>query len=379
MSDTGLRMTLVDGTTIATPSTGRSILFPDVTTGTFSVKESSGVVTPWGSPTPIAATVKSSAFSVTDADNLRTYDCQGAYAITLSDGVTAGVKVYFIHSLAGQVQEFTPGDTGSMVSSLGSVDPIFYSQQGRTLQAESLGNNLWYISGVLSPSISDGDIPLSIPNLITWYPFDRAATVSGLTADQAPVVDIIDQSTIGEDLNQATGSNQAVLNTNAQNGLTALRFDETDMYPLTATQLVIPSGNNTFFAVAWQVQEQSNQYIIGMDASTDDWGVRVSAGQYEYNQGGVIKESSRDTTIPSVIIGTRNGTALKIYNGNTQTGSNSNGSSPTVSDGALGGRGGTSQRWDGWIAEIVIYNRILTTVERQTVTNYLGSKWNVSV
>ena len=34
---------------------------------------------------------------------------------------------------------------------------------------------------------------------------------------------------------------------------------------------------------------------------------------------------------------------------------------------------------NGYIAEIICYQRVLSTTERQTVERYLGKKWNLTV
>lgn len=62
-------------------------------------------------------------------------------------------------------------------------------------------------------------------------------------------------------------------------------------------------------------------------------------------------------------------------------GSTSNTDSGATSIGAAVDASGavTGNQLDGWIGEVVIYNRVLSSAERLTVERYLGAKWRIAV
>ena len=80
----------------------------------------------------------------------------------------------------------------------------------------------------------------------------------------------------------------------------------------------------------------------------------------------------------SVLCCTNNGTTLTPYiNGivmNTKTGTNAAATGMVIGDTFVSG-----QPWLGTIGEIIVYNSILSTAQRQQVETYLSRKWGVSV
>ena len=79
-----------------------------------------------------------------------------------------------------------------------------------------------------------------------------------------------------------------------------------------------------------------------------------------------------------VLCCTNNGTTLTPYiNGNimnTKTGTNAAATGMVIGDTFVSG-----QPWLGTIGEIIVYNSILSTAQRQQVETYLSKKWGVSV
>ena len=378
MAKNGHEMITVDSSGQDPASTGKTRIFGDDSTGYPAAIDAAGVILPWGAAAIVAPVAQTSDFSVDGTDNGAIYDCQGALTVTLEPGTAAGVRLDLQHTDANAVTKIQGGSGVTLVSDQGNADPLYFMQQGATLTLTAYQSDVWYLS-VQDGAINTGDVPLLIENCQTWYPMDRSETTNGVVDDLDSVPDIIDQSGAGNDLNQPTGSSQAIINTNALNGMRALRSLGNARYALTASQLTWPSGNNTVFAVAWQPTEQNSQYVIGMDQNQDDWGIKANNGEFQFHNGGTVSEPSRDMTVPSVVIGRREGTSLEIYDGNTLRASNSSGANPAVSNGALFARGGSNQRWNGWIAEIIVYNRALEDAERETITNYLGGKWGVDI
>jgi hypothetical protein len=82
------------------------------------------------------------------------------------------------------------------------------------------------------------------------------------------------------------------------------------------------------------------------------------------------------STTASLLCCTNDGTTLTPYfNGttlNTKVGTNASATGMFIGDTYLPG-----QHWRGAIAEFIVYNKVLTTTERQQVESYLAWKWGL--
>ena len=162
------------------------------------------------------------------------------------------------------------------------------------------------------------------------------------------------------------------------------------------------NGNNTFIAVYKSdvtTPEYYGQVIMGciQPAYTPRVGLRVnsSGGTGAAGADSIVYSSQSSSTsvnacnIPSagvtdlsIAIGRRNGTAVKINdgNGNTDTGT-TGANNVSVTDFCVGGSttSGTTDvyEFNGRIHELICYNVALTDAEVSKVITYLKNKWNI--
>lgn len=207
-----------------------------------------------------------------------------------------------------------------------------------------------------------------VTGVTVWYKADQGVTLNGSTVSAW-----LDQSGNGYDVIQATATNQPTYSANYLNGKPVLTFDGSNDYLRMATGSVTIT-DATYFIVykrnvdnnqgvlsytaagtylAWQYVDQfgcGGNYYPGSPMVNQTWYVRAGQG---LNSTGKSKLYS-------------NGVFLN------QPTTSDFGWSPFNQVGVLGG-----SYTNGWLAEVLIYNRCLTDAEMTENFNYLNSKWGV--
>ena len=234
----------------------------------------------------------------------------------------------------------------------------------------------------------------SIKNLIAWWEtttsdsFDDSASLEN-TDSVTTWNDINPQSTIKHDL-----SGTATYTEKAINGFPALSFDgSSDYFELTST---IQSNELTYFMV---MQPDVISALKGLIVK-DDWSSNgythyslTSSGDAEvaiYGQthsGENYPDSTTAVVVntPTIIALTSDSSNSIHYVNGTQTGSFAVGTlqSPKIISplkiGAWDSSGTIFRYFDGYIGEILIFNRRLKTSERTNVFDYLSKKWKIKL
>jgi hypothetical protein len=240
----------------------------------------------------------------------------------------------------------------------------------------------------LAPKASGGFSPADLSDLRVWYEADSL----GL-ADAAEVATWTDLSGNGSDVVQATSANRPLYRTNTVNGHAAVEFDGTNDRLRNATAAVYTNTTDrtyTAFAVALTDSVSGVRFILNNQGGsgslkgpvflrTDNANLRTTA-----NQNGTaatdlagatlttgtwfIAESLlTTTTLEAFVNGTGNGSTAATTNANY---------SDTLDVGAY--TDGTL-RWDGKIAEIIVYARALDSTDRTTVRTYLADKYGITI
>lgn len=229
--------------------------------------------------------------------------------------------------------------------------------------------------------------PTNLPDLIVWL---DASDTQTLTTNQA------NQTTNWQD---KSGQNNNVTQNNLTNApqqttylnKTALNFSRDPASHMTSTNQINITQGFTIF-------------VVGMHRTRNNWPglIRVgplgtTASQYElYWQGGstdtasgnlasIVNRSGTNSTssvaadapppigTPYIITAANTGTLLATNGTPRTTGTISTPNNPDILN--VGAGYFSSYGLDGIIAEILIYNRSLTTTERQETEGYLAHKW----
>ena len=170
------------------------------------------------------------------------------------------------------------------------------------------------------------------------------------------------------------GNNQVLGNTDA--GLIGVSDGRNTMF------VVFESANTTTSTPGQTlvaVNERGRQYY-GMNINSTTAGAGGTAFMNKSSQDYSCNNSTIPSTTKQVVIGTRNATDRIIYDqdGLTDTKTNSTSTAQDMfSIGASWETGRTpSADYTGKIYEVIVYDVVLTTEERNQVQNYLQTKWN---
>lgn len=284
----------------------------------------------------------------------------------------------------------------SLVNNMGFATaevPLDYDGDARNATTPDIGaDELSGLAGTLST-------PLTPP--VLWLKADAEVfTDAGITAamNGQTVQQWNDQSCNGYNVTQTTVSNRPTWEQYAFNGKPALFFDGNagNYYLNNLTQnLVSPGAARTVFVVAKKrcLMDDGGALFTFRRTSfmaTLEW-VKYAGNTYIYSDGVAgsgVNNATVEETLDEVVA--NNPTVMTYYvpaananiefflNGNQQPVSQAgNVANETGTTGfTVGDREDiTSQSWDGWIAEIIVYDRALTTAERQSVENYLQTKY----
>jgi PA14 domain-containing protein/chitobiase/beta-hexosaminidase-like protein/Big-like domain-containing protein/carboxypeptidase family protein len=279
----------------------------------------------------------------------------GSVAVGLSS-VTRGAEIFY-----------TTDGRDPTTASARYTEPIVVTTTA-TLKAKAFREDLAASATTTATFISDGDFtPLKVPNVQLWWRAD-AGVPSGFGDSW------IDQSGNGNDGFQPNGSAVPRLVPNAVNGLPAMRFDGGDVVNFT-TRLT------TVRTVFWVVKEDAAatagyRPLLG-DSSTADF----AAG---YGAPGTIWRN--DCCWNDAVVGgqTRvNGTPVdgrSVARPRTMSVISLVTTADVRASNFAQAAGYGSWPWWGDLAELVIYDRPLSTDERKQVEDYLRIRyWDLSV
>ena len=240
--------------------------------------------------------------------------------------------------------------------------------------------------------------PSNIAGLSLWLDattglFDATSGGNSVTTDGGSVARWEDQSGNSRHITQATLASQPILKTAIQNGKNIIRFDGTNDILRRSGAFVHAQGAATIFVVVSANTGVNDRFMNeGRTANTTSLYMPIiSANATQFN----VLYRLDNNTIPlnNVNFGVAfNGTGFKLvcavdsgtnFAGfiNKVTTNNQNYSRGTVTldTFAIGGWATTIERdfFPGDVAEVVIYNTALGTSDRQSVENYLYSKWGI--
>lgn len=217
--------------------------------------------------------------------------------------------------------------------------------------------------------------PSDVSGLVSWF---KADAITGLSDGNA-VGTWPDSSTTAGDATQATSANRPLYKTNIVNSLPVVRFADT------TDSLAVPSPGTysatTIFAVVRA--PGSGDYAMRRGVNNGDIEWRVSGGKLSMDRRAIANVLTGTTTLSttnfSVVAVTSNNTTNThaFYVNGAADGSVSGGNNPDP-DGAYEiGVEYPSGNFD--IAEIIVYDNVLSGTDRADITAYLGDKYAISV
>lgn len=237
--------------------------------------------------------------------------------------------------------------------------------------------------------------PKNVTGLTVWLKAD-----AGITKDGSNLVsDWTDQSGNGNNFSQSTAGNKPVYTASAQNSLPTIVFDGSNDYLTTAASVTL--GTYTLFAVVSRPTWAASSYgglwghnfasngsagrAVGVTGGAlNSWqnneffscgnGYNLTPGPYAFGPIGTMTNNSYHMI--SVGLGSadsflrKDGASIvRVSNNAAVTSSSTRMSLGTWYLAA------TSDFWGGGIAEVLIYNSVLSATNITSIENYLKTKW----
>jgi hypothetical protein len=280
----------------------------------------------------------------------------------------------------------TIGSAGATDTFDGACAEIILYQRGLTnAEMNAVGRYLsakWNIAWTDLPVTAFA--PTDIAGLQLWL---DASDTASITHTANSVSQWNDKSGNSRHATQGTATNQPTTNTRTLNSRNVIDFDGTN------DTLVLPSGiygftngNNSVFAVyANDVIAGGARFIMHGTNGTQTFLLNENpdSNRLETRQHASTNMfvTHADDTVGIILSYLKNGAEVRARrNGpSLTTGTNAaGGQNFTLTSAHLGSESGTINYWDGVLAEIIIYNTVLSDADQNIVGNYLASKWGIT-
>lgn len=225
---------------------------------------------------------------------------------------------------------------------------------------------------------SGADTSLSINidgvNLTAEGPGPAIGIVAGLASNNSPIKQVQDKSGNSNHATQTTLGLKPTYQTNVKNGLSIGRFDGTNDY-LTTLALGPFAQPSTAYAI---VKRTGTVYHQGIFDSTTLEGQILdfaSSTAHGVDAGTPATATTNHDTSFHMVSVIFNGAASALYYDGTQFGGALSVGAGSMAGMVVGAWGDFTNPLNGDIGEILFYNALHTTVQRQQVEAYLRSKW----
>lgn len=241
-------------------------------------------------------------------------------------------------------------------------------------------------------------IPSQIPNLNLWYDASvaTATNFNPVPTDGGVVTAWVDKLGNGRDANQASASRKPLWKANLKNGLGAIQFDGTnDVLTLNPIAWSLSLTGQTTYLVFKPLATTDQMHIQATNTGGFSFFISSSNWTAETAGGVAVSDSGVDTTnfhyMGMIFDGsqtdanqtTQNNLRLKLrYDGaqknltfSANPGTATSGSANTLNVGA--DDSGSANFFNGYLGEIMIWTRTLSTTEITQVETYLKNKWGL--
>lgn len=226
-----------------------------------------------------------------------------------------------------------------------------------------------------------------IENLIAWWETTSERSFSAAEAVNNSTVsswnDINPKSLVAINMTQSNSSYKPIYKTNVMNGLPMLEFKSGANY-FNITDGTVPHGdkNYTVFIVAkfGSCSSTCNILASGAASSSDLNSFQYTTSSVKNNwNASSLTATAQVTSLHIYDFIYSNASGRKIFIDGTQTASDSSSGRTSTNTSNYLGSTSPATGIDGYIGEVIIFERSLKNEERKTVEKYLSRKWGVSV
>jgi len=310
-----------------------------------------------------------------------------------TNGLLTYVNGYQLDAKNGTNNGFTGLSIGAGVFSGGSTSQFWNGYICEVLVFNSVlsTTNRQYVEGYLAYKWG---IQSSLPVTHPYYQF-KPTSITGctlwldatdnttITQASSVVSQWNDKSGTGNNMTQATSGSRPVLS-NLSNGMQALNFasgkfmsNTTISFPTNYSVFIVGYvGSTTTWARLLNGTTSSDAYLfLGSGPSGVNFSTFVGNGT-TWNDTNDNTPTNANTSLCLMEMTNNNTTTglLPYFNGTALTAKN--GSTVTFTGLCLGSIN-TGQPWNGYICEVLVFNSVLSTTNRQNVEGYLANKWGI--
>lgn len=237
----------------------------------------------------------------------------------------------------------------------------------------------------------------SIKNLVAWWESTSTASFNSAESEDNTSVgtwyDINPQSIAKFNLTQSSGSNKPSYQSNAINDLPALYFDGSSSYLSLAYQRELNPKEMSVFAVVKVMDVASHGtiissrndppfrgYILYTIPTTQLYQVWSGDGAVDWQEAG---SSTITLKTAELISFSKSSTTVNIYKNGENVDSQAQTTVVETSNELRVGAGRNETTADyflnGFIGELVVFDRVLKKSERQAIEQYLSQKWKINI
>lgn len=214
--------------------------------------------------------------------------------------------------------------------------------------------------------------PLDIAGLAAWYD----ATVGVTDAGSGAVSAWADQSGNGRHL-AASGSERPTTGTRTQNSKNVIDFNGANS--MASSSSFTQGDSDTVFVVCLNDDGSDSTAQVVYNSSNTAARTRINkiaTNVWTITSGTNLEGGTPDTN-PHLITGVFGGASSILRLDGSQLASGTAGTSSGSSAPTLGATSAGNQRWDGWIAEVLHYDSVLSGGDIAAVEAYLTAKWGL--
>jgi len=229
----------------------------------------------------------------------------------------------------------------------------------------------------------------SIEDLVLWVEAtDKESFDSGDRVDQNPAntwYDINPQLANKKTMTQSAGDRPLYTESGISN-LPSLSFDGTDdNFAINADLHNIGSGESTLFVVAQSDVSTAQTIFATEDGVASQYGLRYDGTNIEFmndESSTALAQSAVTLTDAHIYTAYRSGTNQTIVVDGTTSVTDASASDVLTSNGGSIGElniASPTERFDGFIGEVILYDRALSAFERGEIEEYLSKKWKIDL
>jgi hypothetical protein len=230
-----------------------------------------------------------------------------------------------------------------------------------------------YPDDIAKVSDIPSDLSAIATNIEVW--FNAASENAVTTSDAGTVTDMYDFSGNQHHVSQNVVASRPEFGTRVENGLTVLDFVSSD----SLSSALFPTALTQAYSVAIVLKRDVTtgaKYVLDGLSSGASVAVYQESSTYKANAGTVQSGGTVKSDTEMIFIDVNGGSsthyvdALSTFTGDL--------GSRTFSGLTLGTDFAGLNGFDGFVAELLVFDKSLSATERLSVENYLGNKWAVT-